>query len=118
MHLGRLAKDNNIRIPDDWIMRFGRAETAVKLPDGGYLGMLTAYHEIHCVVSPILLKLQTRCPGKAQTRAGKEKREKGRDCVYESDWLTQPDLLSYRNDCTSRYIGNTTCPTRRPRSSR
>ncbi|KAJ1324168.1 oxidase UstYa family protein [Microdochium nivale] len=44
-----LLQYNNIRIPDDWIMRFGRAETAVKLPDGGYLGMLTAYHEIHCV---------------------------------------------------------------------
>ncbi|KXJ89262.1 hypothetical protein Micbo1qcDRAFT_206226 [Microdochium bolleyi] len=44
-----LLQYNNIRIPDDWIERFGRVETAVKLPDGGYLGMLTVYHEIHCV---------------------------------------------------------------------
>lgn len=47
----RRNSDNNIRIPDDWIARYGREDTAVKLPDGGYLGMLSAFHEVHCIVS-------------------------------------------------------------------
>ncbi|TDZ48275.1 H/ACA ribonucleoprotein complex subunit NOP10 [Colletotrichum trifolii] len=42
--------DNNIRISDDWVHRWGREHEAVKLPDGGYLGMLSVFHELHCIV--------------------------------------------------------------------
>ncbi|KAH7018128.1 uncharacterized protein B0I36DRAFT_335351 [Microdochium trichocladiopsis] len=44
-----LLQYNNIRISDEWIHKYGREDTAVKLPDGGYLGMLSAFHEVHCV---------------------------------------------------------------------
>lgn len=42
--------DNNIRVSDDWVERWGRKHEAVKLPDGGYLGMLSVFHELHCIV--------------------------------------------------------------------
>ncbi|TDZ13761.1 hypothetical protein Cob_v013126 [Colletotrichum orbiculare MAFF 240422] len=41
--------DNNIRVSDDWVHRWGREHEAVKLPDGGYLGMLSVFHELHCI---------------------------------------------------------------------
>lgn len=42
--------DNNIRISDEWIHKYERQNEAVKLPDGGYLGMLNVMHELHCIV--------------------------------------------------------------------
>ncbi|KAK4095611.1 hypothetical protein Purlil1_407 [Purpureocillium lilacinum] len=41
--------DNNIRVSDAWVHRWGREHEAVKLPDGGYLGMLSVFHELHCI---------------------------------------------------------------------
>jgi len=41
--------DYNIRIADEWVERWGRKDEAVKLPDGGYLGMLSVMHELHCI---------------------------------------------------------------------
>lgn len=43
--------DNNIRVSDEWVERWGREDEAVQLPDGGYLGMLSVFHELHCIVS-------------------------------------------------------------------
>lgn len=42
--------DNNIRVSDEWVHRWDREHEAVKLPDGGYLGMLSVFHELHCIV--------------------------------------------------------------------
>ncbi|KAK2015014.1 hypothetical protein LZ32DRAFT_580438 [Colletotrichum eremochloae] len=44
-----LLQYNNIRVSDDWVHRWGRDHEAVKLPDGGYLGMLSVFHELHCI---------------------------------------------------------------------
>ncbi|KAJ6441506.1 Peroxisomal hydratase-dehydrogenase-epimerase [Purpureocillium lavendulum] len=44
-----LLKYNNIRVSDAWVHRWGREHEAVKLPDGGYLGMLSVFHELHCI---------------------------------------------------------------------
>ncbi|KAH8591508.1 hypothetical protein B0O99DRAFT_550499 [Bisporella sp. PMI_857] len=44
-----LLQYNNIRISDEWIHRWERENEAVKLPDGGYLGMLSVMHELHCI---------------------------------------------------------------------
>ncbi|KAK2616243.1 hypothetical protein QQS21_000878 [Conoideocrella luteorostrata] len=44
-----LLQYNNIRVSDDWVERWGRKHEAVKLPDGGYLGMLSVFHELHCI---------------------------------------------------------------------
>ena len=30
-----------------------RAADAIALPDGGYLGMLTVFHELHCLIKMI-----------------------------------------------------------------
>lgn len=32
--------------------RLGREDEGVHFPDGGYLGMYTVYHHLHCLVSP------------------------------------------------------------------
>jgi hypothetical protein len=42
--------DNNIRVSEEWVKRFRREDEAVHLPDGGYLGMLSVFHELHCIV--------------------------------------------------------------------
>ncbi|KAL4404800.1 hypothetical protein CABS03_14595 [Colletotrichum abscissum] len=34
---------------NEWVHRWGREHEAVKLPDGGYLGMLSVFHELHCI---------------------------------------------------------------------
>ncbi|CCF36100.1 hypothetical protein CH063_01429 [Colletotrichum higginsianum] len=44
-----LLQYNNIRVSEDWVNRWGREHEAVKLPDGGYLGMLSVFHELHCI---------------------------------------------------------------------
>ncbi|OHW94993.1 hypothetical protein CSPAE12_06366 [Colletotrichum incanum] len=44
-----LLQYNNIRVSEDWVHRWGREHEAVKLPDGGYLGMLSVFHELHCI---------------------------------------------------------------------
>ncbi|KAL0943150.1 uncharacterized protein CTRU02_201036 [Colletotrichum truncatum] len=44
-----LLQYNNIRVSDEWVHRWGREHEAVKLPDGGYLGMLSVFHELHCI---------------------------------------------------------------------
>ncbi|KAK2740840.1 hypothetical protein CKAH01_07118 [Colletotrichum kahawae] len=44
-----LLQYNNIRVSDEWVHRWGRDHEAVKLPDGGYLGMLSVFHELHCI---------------------------------------------------------------------
>ncbi|KAH9225908.1 hypothetical protein K456DRAFT_1743165 [Colletotrichum gloeosporioides 23] len=44
-----LLQYNNIRVSDGWVHRWGREHEAVKLPDGGYLGMLSVFHELHCI---------------------------------------------------------------------
>ena len=43
--------DFNIRISEDEMKRLGKLENAIALPDGGYFGSLTVYHQLHCVVS-------------------------------------------------------------------
>lgn len=65
----RRNSDNNIRIPDNWIAKHGREDTAVKLPDGGYLGMLSAFHEVHCIVSHLIVRC-TFSPAMQIKRAG------------------------------------------------
>ena len=50
--------DMNVRFSLSDLKAFNREEDAVQLPDGsGYAGTLNIYHEIHCVVSIILLGL-------------------------------------------------------------
>ncbi|KAF6807350.1 hypothetical protein CSOJ01_08235 [Colletotrichum sojae] len=44
-----LLQYNNIRVSEEWVHRWGREHEAVKLPDGGYLGMLSVFHELHCI---------------------------------------------------------------------
>ncbi|OHF01977.1 hypothetical protein CORC01_02855 [Colletotrichum orchidophilum] len=44
-----LLQYNNIRVSEGWVHRWGREREAVKLPDGGYLGMLSVFHELHCI---------------------------------------------------------------------
>jgi len=53
--------DNNIRVSDAWVHRWGREHEAVKLPDGGYLGMLSVFHELHCIVRRANLTFITVC---------------------------------------------------------
>lgn len=43
--------DADVRVPDEEVHRFGRENEAVRFPDGGYFGMLTAHHNLHCLVS-------------------------------------------------------------------
>lgn len=44
----------NIRMSYDDLKAFGRQENAVALADGsGYVGTLSVYHEMHCVVSSL-----------------------------------------------------------------
>ncbi|KAF4809384.1 hypothetical protein CGCSCA5_v011466 [Colletotrichum siamense] len=51
IRLGKICCNvhNNIRVSDEWVHRWGRQHEAVKLPDGGYLGMLSVFHELHCI---------------------------------------------------------------------
>ncbi|KAH0440761.1 hypothetical protein CcaCcLH18_02431 [Colletotrichum camelliae] len=51
IRLGKICCNvhNNIRVSDEWVHRWGRDHEAVKLPDGGYLGMLSVFHELHCI---------------------------------------------------------------------
>lgn len=47
--------DANTRITAEELSHFpGREEQAIKLPDGGYLATMNAYHELHCIVSSTL----------------------------------------------------------------
>lgn len=39
-----------------------RKSQTVRLPDGGYFGMLHAYHELHCLVSVIGVKFPACLP--------------------------------------------------------
>jgi hypothetical protein len=52
-----VVADNNIRVSEDWVKRQGREHEAVHLPDRGYLGMLSVFHELHCIASIWLLLL-------------------------------------------------------------
>ncbi|KAF3799187.1 hypothetical protein GCG54_00001226 [Colletotrichum gloeosporioides] len=51
IRLGKICCNvhNNIRVSDQWVHRWGREHEAVNLPDGGYLGMLSVFHELHCI---------------------------------------------------------------------
>ncbi|KAH8912451.1 hypothetical protein BR93DRAFT_78849 [Coniochaeta sp. PMI_546] len=44
-----LLQYNHMRIPEEWVHRHEREYQAVKLPDGGYLGVLSVFHELHCI---------------------------------------------------------------------
>ncbi|KAI1861752.1 uncharacterized protein JN550_010692 [Neoarthrinium moseri] len=44
-----LLQYNNMRIPEEWVKSHDREYQAVKLPDGGYLGVLSVFHELHCI---------------------------------------------------------------------
>ncbi|KAH6640028.1 hypothetical protein BKA67DRAFT_528553 [Truncatella angustata] len=46
---GDLLQYNNMRIPDEMVQTLGREYQGVKLPDGGYLGVLSVFHELHCI---------------------------------------------------------------------
>jgi hypothetical protein len=50
----KLEIDSNLRFSEsevDAIDPERKYLDAVRLPDGGYMGMLHAYHELHCIVS-------------------------------------------------------------------
>ena len=44
------ALDFNVRISEDEIAQLGKLDNAIPLPDGGYFGSLTVFHQLHCVV--------------------------------------------------------------------
>ena len=47
--------DQNIRVSVEDLTHFpGREEETVALPDGGYLGTLNVFHELHCIVGLLL----------------------------------------------------------------
>ena len=45
------STDQNIRVSAEDLAHFpGREEETVARPDGGYLGTLNVFHELHCIV--------------------------------------------------------------------
>ena len=45
------ALDFNVRISEDEMRQLGKLDNNIPLPDGGYFGSLTVFHQLHCVVS-------------------------------------------------------------------
>ena len=54
LHALTLA-DTNIRLSSDEMAAIdpNRVEETIALPDGGYFGILTVFHELHCLVRTI-----------------------------------------------------------------
>ena len=46
-----LLTGSQIRVPEEEVRRLGREYQSVHFPDGGYFGMLTVHHNLHCLVS-------------------------------------------------------------------
>lgn len=103
--------DNNIRVSEEWVHRWEREHEAVKLPDGGYLGMLSVFHELHCIVSSIFHPLEkfkrliknTRnvsikpCPQITTTRMQPKKKSRRTESTTVSLMLNLEDGVQ---DCT------------------
>lgn len=47
---------SDVRIPESEVERLGREYQGVHFTDGGYYGMLTVHHNLHCLVRRILLQ--------------------------------------------------------------
>jgi hypothetical protein len=50
----KLNQDSDIRVPEEEVARLGRENEAVHFPDGGYFGMMTVHHDLHCLVRSLL----------------------------------------------------------------
>ena len=40
-----------MRVTEDEMRKLGKLESGIPLPDGGYFGSLTVFHQLHCIVS-------------------------------------------------------------------
>lgn len=49
--LSNLALDQWLQLPASDVEKLGRVEEGIQLPDGGYFGQLSVYHDLHCLVS-------------------------------------------------------------------
>ena len=44
-----LLRNFNIRVSEDEMRHLGKLEHGLPLPDGGYFGSLTVFHQLHCI---------------------------------------------------------------------
>jgi hypothetical protein len=44
-----LLQNFNVRVTEEEMRRLGKLEDNLPLPDGGYFGSLTVFHQLHCI---------------------------------------------------------------------